>query len=198
VRTARTTSWTRSKPAMSSWQKLVPARGRGHPREACLVAAKLWTGARARGDAPRSDPFSPPLFDRLAECPPPRCASVGRRALPCSRTLTLPASMSRPPMTSNGVDFGLFGVPDCVDLVGRVIGLAAHKIRAQFRSRCPLHSSRAVLFIRRREDPTCSGRQPEREVAGVMLDEKTDEPLVRPQRRAMMHKRRLVRVSLSR
>ena len=40
------------------------------------------------------------------------------------------------------------------------------------------------------------GREPEREVAGVMLDEKADEPFVRAQRRAMDAQRRLVRVVL--
>ena len=40
------------------------------------------------------------------------------------------------------------------------------------------------------------GREPEREIAGVMLDEKADEPLVRAQRRAMNAQRRLLRVVL--
>ena len=52
------------------------------------------------------------------------------------------------------------------------------------------------LLIAQREDADLFGRKPEREIAGVMLDQKADEPFVRPQRRAMDAQRCLVRIVL--
>ena len=46
------------------------------------------------------------------------------------------------------------------------------------------------------DDPHLFRRKPEREVAGVMFDEETDEPLVRAQRRAVDAERRLLGVVL--
>ena len=47
----------------------------------------------------------------------------------------------------------------------------------------------------RRDDAHLIRREPEREVAGVMLDEEADEPLMRAERRAMDTQGRLVKTS---
>ena len=51
-----------------------------------------------------------------------------------------------------------------------------------------------LRFVADREDAHLFGREPEREIAGVMLDQKADEPLVRAERRAMDAERRLLDV----
>src|SRR5260370_31722867 len=52
------------------------------------------------------------------------------------------------------------------------------------------------LLLGDRQHSDLVGRQPEREVASIMLDEKTDEALMGPERGAVNAKRSLVRVVL--
>ena len=83
------------------------------------------------------------------------------------------------------VDAQLFRVGNLrLERRGAEIGIHAHHVRAQF-----VHDGLGVINQRRvvikRDDAHLVGREPEREVARVMLDEKTDEPLVRAERRAM-------------
>jgi hypothetical protein len=51
---------------------------------------------------------------------------------------------------------------------------------------------RRIAFAAGRHQTHLLGREPEREVAGVMLDQETDELLVRAGRRAVDAQRRLV------
>ena len=79
----------------------------------------------------------------------------------------------------HGMDFRFLGVLDfAVDFVHRVIGVRADEIRAEFG-----HDGFGVvhkrLVIANGEDAHLLGREPEREIPGIMLDEETDEPLVR-------------------
>ena len=75
------------------------------------------------------------------------------------------------------------------------IGFDADHVGAQF-----AHDGLGVvhqrLFLADGQHAHLLRREPEREIAGVMLDEEADEPLVRAQRRAMDAQRRLVRVVL--
>ena len=92
------------------------------------------------------------------------------------------------------VHLRLLGLLDfAVDFVGAVIALGADHARAEF-----LDDGLGVidqrLLVADREDADLFGREPEREVAGVMLDQETDETLVCTERRAMDAQRRLVRV----
>jgi hypothetical protein len=94
------------------------------------------------------------------------------------------------------VHLRLFGALDfAVDFVGAVIAFGADHVRPQL-SRDFLRVIHQRRFLADGEDAHLFGREPEREIAGVMLDEKTDEPLVRAERRAMDAQRRLVRVVL--
>ena len=116
-----------------------------------------------------------------------------RLPLPCTRTLTAGLHVAIPDH-EHGVHFHFLGALDfAVDLVGAVIDLRAHMMSAQFvqnRSRV-IHQRR---FIADGQDAHLFRREPEREIPGVMLDEKADEPLVRAERRAMNAERRLVGV----
>ena len=72
---------------------------------------------------------------------------------------------------------------------GAEIRIHAHHVRAKFG-----HDGFGIVDQRRivveRDDAHLVGREPEREVARVMLDEEADEPLVRAERRAMDAQRR--------
>jgi len=92
------------------------------------------------------------------------------------------------------VDFGLFGLLDfAVDLVVAVIPLGAHEVGAQFP-----HEGLGVVhqrgFLADGQDAHLLGGEPEREVAGVMLDEEPDEALMRAERRAVDAQRGLLGV----
>ncbi len=72
-----------------------------------------------------------------------------------------------------GVDLGFLGFADGrFDRTGAEVGFGADFVGAQF----------AVNFLRvviERQHADLFGREPEREVAGVILDEEADEPFVR-------------------
>ena len=94
------------------------------------------------------------------------------------------------------VDAQLFRVGDLrLERRRAEIGFHPHHVRAEFG-----HDGLGVvdqrLVVVERDDAHLIRREPEREVAGVMLDEEADEPLVRAERRAMDAQRRLVRVVL--
>src|SRR5215510_11270959 len=83
----------------------------------------------------------------------------------------------------HGVDLRPFRILDLsVDLVCRIIAAHADKIRAQLGHEAPgvIHQ---VLIISDREDADLFGREPKREVAGVMFDQEPDEAFVRAERR---------------
>jgi hypothetical protein len=81
------------------------------------------------------------------------------------------------------MDPGLLGALDPAhQLVVAEFHLGAHLPGAKF-----VHEALPVVDLRfcHRQDADLVGRQPEREVAGVMLDQETDEPFVPPERRAV-------------
>ena len=88
------------------------------------------------------------------------------------------------------VHFGLFGALDlAVDLVG------ARRVRrghagAEFAHN--LASVKRFSFIANGQHAHLFGSKPEREIAGVMLDQEADEAFVSPERRAMDAERRLL------
>ena len=73
------------------------------------------------------------------------------------------------------------------------IEFGADLVGAQF-----VQNRRGVIeqrrFVADREDAHLFRREPEREIAGVMLDQEADETLVRAERRAMNAERRLLGV----
>ena len=79
----------------------------------------------------------------------------------------------------HGVDFHLLGALDfAVDLVGAFVDFGAHLMSAQFVQ----NRSRVIeqfRIVADGEDAHLFGRQPEREIAGVMLDQESNETLVR-------------------
>src|SRR5205823_5041549 len=85
----------------------------------------------------------------------------------------------------HGVDFHLFGALDfAIDLVGAFVQLRADFMSAQFvqnRSRV----IEQLRFVTDGENAHLFRRQPEREIAGVMLDQKSDETFVRAKWRPM-------------
>ena len=96
----------------------------------------------------------------------------------------------------HGVDAQLFRVGNFrLERRGAEIRVHAHHVRAQFG-----HDGLGIVdqcfVVVERDDAHLIRREPEREVARVMLDEKADEPLMRAERRAMDAERRLVRVVL--
>ena len=116
--------------------------------------------------------------------------------MPWTRTLTALASMSRLPMTSIVWTFicSALAIFALIVVAARV-ELGADHVGAQFGlNGAGVFDERG--FVADGEDAHLIGREPEREVAGVMLDEEADEPLVRAERRAMDAERRLVRVVL--
>jgi len=74
------------------------------------------------------------------------------------------------------------------------IRIRAHHVRAQFG-----HDGLGVgdqrFVVVERDDAHLIRREPEREVARVMLDEEADEALMRAERRAMDARRRLLETS---
>ena len=94
----------------------------------------------------------------------------------------------------HGVDFHLLGVLDfAVNLVTGIVGLA-RTCRARSSSRMPDAIVDEPVLVADGQHAHLLRREPEREVAGVMFDQKADEPLVRAERRAMDAERRLLRV----
>ena len=94
------------------------------------------------------------------------------------------------------VDAQLFRVGDLrLERRRAEIRIHAHHVRAEFG-----HDGLGVVdqgfVVVERDDAHLIRREPEREVARVMFDEKADEPLMRAERRAMDAQRRLVRVVL--
>ena len=94
----------------------------------------------------------------------------------------------------HGVDFHLLGVGDLrFDVVAAGVEFGADLVGAQFGlDGAGVFEQRG--FVADREDADLLGREPEREVAGVMFDEEADETLVRAERGAMDAERRLVGV----
>src|SRR6266404_48779 len=85
----------------------------------------------------------------------------------------------------HGVDFGFFGALDfAVDLVGAVIAFGADHVGAELGDDA-FRITHKRLIVADREDADLFGREPEREVAGVMLDQEADETFVRAERRTM-------------
>ena len=96
----------------------------------------------------------------------------------------------------HGVDFHLFGALDfAVDLIGGFVDLGADLVCAQL-----LQDRHRILdhfgVVADGDDADLLGREPKREIAGVMLNQESDEPLVRAERRAMDADRDLVDVVL--
>ena len=94
----------------------------------------------------------------------------------------------------HGVDLGFFCAEHFpVNLVSAEIGLRSHHLGAQLADELfgILHQ---VLVIANGQHPHLLRRQPEREVARIMLDQEADEPLMGPQRRPMNAKRSLLGV----
>ena len=79
----------------------------------------------------------------------------------------------------HGVDFHLLGAGDLgLDVIVAGVELGPDFVSAEF----GLDGARVFEqrgFVADREDADLLGREPEREVAGVMLDQETDETLVR-------------------
>ena len=69
-------------------------------------------------------------------------------------------------------------------------------LRAEALAREPVTESARLLAMRLadRDDARLHGREPEREVARVVLDEDPDEPLERPEERAVDHDRHVLAV----
>ena len=94
----------------------------------------------------------------------------------------------------HGMHLRCFGALDfAVDLVGAVIAFGADHVDTEF-----LHDGFGIVhqrfIVADRENTHLFGRKPEREIAGVMLDQKADEPFVRAERRAMDAERRFIRI----
>ena len=94
----------------------------------------------------------------------------------------------------HGVDFHLLGVGDLrFDVVAAGVEFGADSVGAEFGlDGAGVFEERR--FVADREDADLLGREPEREVAGVMLDEEADETLVRAERRAVDAERGLLGV----
>ena len=94
----------------------------------------------------------------------------------------------------HGVDFHLLGVRDLgFHVIAAGVELGADLMGAEFGLNCAgVFEQRR--FVADREDADLFGREPEREVAGVMLDEEADETFVRAERRAVNAERRLLGV----
>ena len=94
----------------------------------------------------------------------------------------------------HGVDLRRFGLEHlALDVVAGGVDLGADACGAQF----ALDAARVFheqFFVAQRQHAHLHGREPEREIPGVMLDEEADEALVRAERRAMDAQRRLVGV----
>ena len=114
--------------------------------------------------------------------------------MPWTRTLTAFGFHVAISDHEHGVDFHLLGVGDLgFDVVAAGIELGADLVGAEFGLNCAgVFEERR--FIADRQDADLFGREPEREIAGVMLDQEADETFVRAERRAMDAERRLVGV----
>ncbi len=79
----------------------------------------------------------------------------------------------------HGVDFHLLGAGNLgFDVIAAGVELRPDFVRAKFvLDRARVFDQRR--FVADRQDADLLGREPEREVAGVMLDQETDETLVR-------------------
>ncbi len=104
-----------------------------------------------------------------------------------SRTLNVPASMSRSPTTTM---YGAF-----ISCAARIF-LPTDSFASSTRTRSP--ATRAVagellavldVTIGYRHEPQLLGREPQRERAGVVLGEHAEEPLDRAEQHAMDHDR---------
>ena len=156
-------------------------------------------GSWARGGAAESERdalfLGASLFDRLQDAGDDFGARLGAKV-----SLAMDADADRAgfevatPDHEHGVDFHLLGSGDFgfdvivarvelgTDFVGTQFGLDGAGV---FEERC---------FVADGQDTDLFRREPEREVAGIMLDQETDESLVRAQRRAMNAERRRFRV----
>ena len=85
----------------------------------------------------------------------------------------------------HGVDAQFFGVGGLgLERRGAEIRVHAHHVRAEFgHDRLGVVDQRLVVV--ERDDAHLIRREPEREVARVMLDEEADEPLMRAERRSI-------------
>ena len=87
--------------------------------------------------------------------------------------------------------FGLLSPLDfSVDLVGALYSPSARTMLPRILERWPLRNSRTPPR-HRLSDSHLFRSEPQRELTGVMLDQKANEPLVRAQRRAMDAQRSL-------